>query len=270
MINIKSQLTRLFVQLPSLASKLSKGGKFKSVGLYVKFVYFTFSRKFFVKNKPLLFSFVFNNRTFKLELLSNLDTAVLVEIFVLNEYEWRPKISTEIKNILDLGAHWGDTALYYALTYENAQIFSIEPMLYTYNRLENIAAQFSSIKPIQGALCSHSGKVIFFYSENSIGNSLIERNSDDGSVEVPALTIDDIVNLTKVKKFDLVKFDIEGAETVLFNSGCLKELSCSYIGEVHLDLIDMTLEDIKEKFVGFEVDFKMLKKTRYILTASAL
>lgn len=270
MNKIKSQINRIFIQLPKLATALAGHSYPRASFLYFKFLYFSISRKSLLKNKPLNFKFYFNKRRFSLDLLNNLDIAVLVEIFVLKEYDWTPSNFDGAKNILDLGAHWGDTALFYALKFPSAQIISVEPMPETYSRLKYVTEQFKNVLTQQGALDEVTKKVTFYVSENSVGNSLLKREQSTSAIKVQTITIDEILKKFNVAKFDLVKFDIEGAETVIFNYENLPNFSDAYIGEIHLDLIDTTLDDIKSKFIGFNVDFKYLKNNRYILTAEKI
>ena len=255
---------RIFQQLPKLASALSDSLAGK-LFLYLKLVYFSVSRKKFLKNRSLKFNLKYNNKKFDLNIQNNSDIAVLVEIFVLNEYSW--KIPFEVSSVLDLGAHWGDTALYYSLTNPDSKIFSFEPMPTIYKRLTDVVSQFPNISTYNAALSNRDGEISFYFSENTLGNSVMERNKGQSSITVPAVTIDGIREKTGIQKFDLVKFDIEGSEKFLFEYPNLSGFARSLIGEIHLDLMPLSLEEIKESLNGFEVEFKRLKAHRYIVTA---
>lgn len=256
---------RLFIELPQLAFQLSGKSVLKALLLTLKLQYFSVSRKFSLKNKPLSFKFIYNDKKFELELFNNLDLAVLAEIYVLNEYEWRPPF--EIKSILDLGAHWGDTAVFYAVTYPKTNIFSFEPMPESFARLQKVASQFENVTCHNFAISEHTGVAQLYFSENSVGNSLQEREQSQCTVEIQTLSPGDVLELCEVERFDLVKFDVEGAETHLFNYPELQNMARAFVGEIHLDMIDFTLEQIEEKFAGFKVHFEVLKKNRYIMTA---
>jgi len=269
MINsIKSRLKRLFVQLPKLASNLSVSF-FGAIFLYFKLAYFVITRQSLLRDKPLNFIFTHNGKKFELELLDNLDITVIVEIFALMEYEWN--IGFNPKTILDLGAHWGDTAIYYALAYPDTSILSVEPAPKTYVRLEALAKKYPQITPIHGALASSSGNINLYMFDSSLGNSMVDRKNGAGEkVMVPGLTMENLCSKAGVKKFDLIKFDIEGAEEILFKVGNLADYARAYIGEIHLDLMSMSLNDIERVFSDFECTINSIGKDRYIIKAKLL
>tara|TARA_B100000508_G_scaffold24443_2_gene17618 strand:- start:12507 stop:13319 length:813 start_codon:yes stop_codon:yes gene_type:complete len=263
---IFSYLKKILIYYPKLAFALSDSRFFASVTLYLKVLYFSFSRKFTKKGCGMVFDFKFNKKNFKLGLENNLDLAVLIEIFVFNEYVWKPE--HEVKTILDLGAHWGDTAIYYSCIFPEAEIIAVEPMSSSFKRLSDHVVRFDRIKALHAALAEKTGMIDLFYSENSVGNSLTEREQSQSKVTVRAVTVSEIKKFAQVEKFDLVKFDIEGAEQALFTNPEIKNLSTSFIGEIHLDLIEMSLDEIRTTFEGFEVTFNFLKKNRYIMIAT--
>lgn len=264
---IFSHTKKIFIYYPKLAFVLAGSHFFASVALYLKVVYFSVSRKFLMKGHAMVFNFMFNKRNFELSLENNLDLAVLIEIFVLNEYMWKP--GHEVKTILDLGAHWGDTAIYYTCIFPEAEIVAVEPMSSSFKRLSNHSAHLDNIKILHAALTEKTGTIDLYYSENSVGNSLTEREQSQSKETVRAVTVSEIKEFAQVKKFDLVKFDIEGAEQALFTNPEVKNLGRSFIGEIHLDLIEMTLDEIRNVFEDFEVTFNFLKKNRYIMIATS-
>jgi len=198
-------------------------------------------------------------------MFDSLDIAVLAEVFVLREYDWF--LPHPVNNVLDLGAHWGDSSFYYAIEYPDANVYSVEPEPNTYKRLQEQTAQFSNIHPIRGALGAEGGIKKLFTSNNSLGNSFSRRSESDVELNVNTLTLSELCNQTKVKKFDLVKFDIEGAEENLFSDPINKDLSKAFIGEVHLDLMALSLEEVKEFFSGFQIETIKISDSRYILKA---
>ena len=267
MKNVVMHLKKMVWYLPKLSYALSNDSLAKAISCYLKLVLFSVTRKFSLKNVPKNFNFVFNLQSFSIDLYNNLDLAVLVEIFVLNEYDWALPKKLEVQNILDLGAHWGDTAIYYSLVYPEAQVYSVEPFRGSFDRLKVISETRSNIHVHHAALSDKDGKMDLHVSSNSVGNSVQQRAQSSDVVVVPAITIETLMRTHSVQKFDLIKFDIEGAEEILFNNKNLTDLSSAFIGEIHLDLIPSTLERIRDLFVEFEVTFTFLKKDRYIMKA---
>lgn len=62
------------------------------------------------------------------------------------------------------------------------------------------------------ALGEKKGRVRFFLDTGVIGSSRAAREGDEQTVEVPITTIDGYVEENSIKRLDLIKMDIEGAE----------------------------------------------------------
>ncbi len=65
----------------------------------------------------------------------------------------------------------------------------------------------------------------------------------------------------------LIKFDIEGAEGKIFDGFEKINKVKNLVGEVHLDLMDMTKEDFLKKFNEFRIDVKTVSNKRFLLKA---
>ena len=257
----------LFYVLPQLSSSLTKNAP-QAILLYVKFVYFSFTRKFLCKEKPLCFTFHYNKQKFNLMLRNNTDIAVLNEVFVLLEYSWPRLNKMEVKQILDLGAHWGDSSLYFSLCYPNAVIHALEPSEGSYKRLVELSESFTNIKPIKAAFSDMAGKVSLFETGSSLGNSTVAKRLDtDTSIVVDAYPMENICKIAGVGQFDLIKFDIEGAEKHIFSDSNNRNLARAFIGEIHLDLMDVSLQQIESYFTDFDINITEINHNRYILKA---
>lgn len=261
-----SRIKRLFVQLPVAAFTLSDRSLVRSIVTYVRLVYFSLTRKRVLKGRRMRFSFVFRGHTFELELFDNLDVAVLVEVFALHEYVWDPGFTP--RTILDLGAHWGDTALFYAMSYPEAKIISVEPAPATFKRLQTVTGPFKNITPVQGAISATDEPVDLYLFESSLGNSFVSRSDTSEVVSVTGVTVERLLDQNGGAPYDLIKFDIEGAEEILFASGSLRKYARAYIGEIHLDLMSMSLDEVKAVFADFEYNLVSIGKNRYILRAT--
>lgn len=74
-----------------------------------------------------------------------------------------------------------------------------------------------------------------------------------------------------VPKVDILKFDIEGGEYMLFANK--EDLSCvTYLlGEAHLDLMAKSKEEFLNLFTGFEAAFtRQTAKDRYLFHGESL
>lgn len=170
-----------------------------------------------------------------------MDVATLREVFVLGEYDW--DLEYEPRVIFDLGAHCGDTALYYNARYPDATIVAVEPAPDNFKRLQQNTAGIQNIVTINAAVGAVDGTVVLHLGEADFGHSYIQRSDESTSVEVSQYTIQTLCNMAGVSSIDLCKFDIEGAEFPLLESIDISAMARSYIGELHFDLNDTWSHD---------------------------
>lgn len=141
--------------------------------------------------------------------------------FILEQYAYKSDgktiVSVEKGNcVLDLGACWGDTALYFAsktgghgkvysfeFIPENIKIFNINISLNP-----NLTKQ---IELVQYPVSNKSGDKIYFL-DNGPG-SRIEFEPFEGQTGFAStISIDDFVKRNRLEKVDFIKMDIEGSE----------------------------------------------------------
>jgi FkbM family methyltransferase len=137
---------------------------------------------------------------------------------------------TEADTIIDLGAHAGSFTIY-AILYSKpgARIIAVEPsnnnfifLLANLKLFENVIKEKSlEILALKKAVWSYRGVLKFVDVDWSEGGYVTPSQSVHSKVHVEAITLDDILNLSKGKI--LIKMDIEGAEVEVLNSS--KELN---------------------------------------------
>ena len=115
----------LFILIPKLANVFSGESFFIKTKLLFQFWHFALTRKTFLRGREMRFHLVYFGKPFNIYIESIVDLAVLKEVFILEEYKW--DIIKDPKIIVDLGAHFGDTTLYYHLKYPQAHIYAVEP-----------------------------------------------------------------------------------------------------------------------------------------------
>ena len=212
------------------------------------------------------------NKVFQFTISSSSDIAILYAIFVEDEYQLVMK--TEPETILDLGSNVGGSLIYFALKYPDAKIYGYEPDPETFTTLKSNVADYSNIFVEQAAITNKSGKTKFYAnSDSSMSSSLIKRSANDNCVEVNAKTLDQIIDEQKLTNINLLKFDVEGAECDVFEVFTNSSIVKNIIGELHIDLIDVS----KERFYSYfpEHDFidsklhlpNMPDAERYIICA---
>ncbi len=144
--------------------------------------------------------------------------------YVLGEIFWQQTYTptlVQVKKpqvVFDLGANIGAFSLWAAQKWEPETIVSVEMDNENYNLLtENIRLNHlkEKIITIKAALWDQCGYVgINRHSFNHGMNSV--DTLDDGS-RVASISLEKLFTLTGVKRVDIVKMDIEGAESRLFN-----------------------------------------------------
>lgn len=264
---ISHHLQFLFLTIPLLAWNLSdtRYVRFGSVMLALRMYWFVCAYKVLRVRRVVPFVLFHNQHKLTLDLHQPMDLAALAEIYVNQEYRWQLPFAVE--SVLDLGAHWGDTASYYAVTYPQALVCCVEPAKESFDRLKQTVKQFGNVRTLRALLGETQGRQKIFVSEDSLGNSVVERNNSGAIQEVQAYTLKGFAEQFGVAQFDVVKFDIEGAEACLFTDPSAKEMARAFIGEIHYDLMSITRADIEEYFAEFHLEFTPISDTRCIVRA---
>lgn len=256
----------IFKTLPHLVSVLSNSF-LSALVLYVQFISFLISKKLSKNLVGWKFDFSYEGKEFQIKLFEGSpDVAALSEIFLDGEYSW-----VEIKNpqiIVDLGAHTGNTALYFRLKYPDAIVYAVEASPLNFSRLTENTKHDSKIIPIFGAVSDNDGVMTFYESTSSLGSSTQRRGVEDSAIVVPCFTLHTLFEQHKLSVVDFMKIDIEGSEGKIFTKLSPETFAYSYIIEVHNDLMDKDIDFTKKYFSGYKTVIKPLKnKDRYLLYA---
>ena len=177
-------------------------------------------------------------RAASLFLVARLDTGPWVRVSGVSEFEWqilgrRFKEANTIRLLsvllrpgmtaVDLGANIG----YFSLTAAGivgptGQVHAIEPTPSTVSRLrENIALNgFHNVTAHQLALSDDDGSIRLHLSgDDCEENSLFATGPGDESIEVDATTLDRFADRQGLRRIDLLKVDVEGAEVRVLRGG---------------------------------------------------
>jgi len=171
------------------------------------------------------------------------------EIFVLGEYHHES--THEIQKIYDCGANIGFATLYFQTIYPDAQIYCFEPnptaLHYLNKNIESNNLQ--NVIVIPEALSDKYGEMDLHYSPNEsvIGSLFAERHANNSqTINVKLSKLSDY--LLKFGSGDLIKIDIEGAESVV-----LKDLNTNY-----------KLNDTQVYFIEYHSDGSLENLTSFI------
>jgi FkbM family methyltransferase len=148
------------------------------------------------------------------------DGDVFWEVFVKGAYRL-PSPSTSDRDpltILDLGANAGLTSLYFLMRFPAARIIAVEP------DPDNAAMARLNVSPyadramvLNAAVSSEDGLVRVCMGEYGTGKSAMSvRPTVAGDAEaVEALSMKTLMNRFDIARIDILKVDVEGAETSL-------------------------------------------------------
>jgi FkbM family methyltransferase len=118
--------------------------------------------------------------------------------------------------IVDAGANIGIAALYFSRCYPHAKIYCIEPVPANFTLLvSNISNTVTAgkITAFQSALYITDGQLLI----NDSGWAYNASIGKTGEIPVKSVTIQRFLQSNQLKKIDLFKIDIEGAEAAIFN-----------------------------------------------------
>ena len=117
-----------------------------------------------------------------------------------------------IKNILDVGAHVGESALKFTENFPYSTIHSFEPAAQTAELLRNNVARHENVRVHQMAVGATMGSATIYHMRHSTMNSLVRPEFAEGEEMVRVTTIDEFVNANALLHIDLLKIDAEGSD----------------------------------------------------------
>ena len=146
------------------------------------------------------------------------DVGIIKSIFGFQEYQLPPIKDFQPKLILDCGSNIGCAAVYFAIKYPYAQIYSVEPEKDNFKLLLFNTILYDNIYPIKSALWN---KETFIRVEDrgfgKWGFMTFETNADDPDA-FKTTTVARLLADSGFDEIDLIKIDIEGAEKEVFSA----------------------------------------------------
>ncbi|MBK9736657.1 MAG: FkbM family methyltransferase [Saprospiraceae bacterium] len=174
-----------------------------------------------------------------------IDLPTFFEIFKDKIYylpkAWVPQNAT----IIDLGAHVGCTALFFLNQFQIDNYIALEPSIDNYTLLvENTSS--SKIVSLNFAIFSKNQTVKINTSSASSQNHHLD---DHIGKEVPSVNMETLIETYQIEKIDVLKIDIEGAESTILNG------SPAWLLKVNVILIelhgDYNIESFKRDLLPF-------------------
>ena len=124
-------------------------------------------------------------------------------------------------DIIDIGANIGVLSIMFAQTHPDNTVYAIEPNPSTYKSLcLNVKRNsIPNIKCREFALAKKEGFTPFNTDPVSRGTASIAKSNSEGVNLVRCTTLDQFVAQEKIEKISLMKIDVEGYETLVFQGG---------------------------------------------------
>jgi FkbM family methyltransferase len=182
------------------------------------------------------------------------DIIIFNEILQKESYkpalELQRKLNRDIKYIVDAGANIGTATVYFKTLFPEASVVSIEPADSNYDVLKaNIEDNsFKNVNPVKAAVWNKDENLEirdFFRGEREKELSFFVEESEGNGTKgsyVRGVTIESIMSEFGFPQIDLLKVDIEGAETKIFNNPDSYFTLLSKVGilaiEIHEEVFD--------------------------------
>lgn len=123
---------------------------------------------------------------------------------------------------LDIGASTGAVTSLMAARARRGVVYAFEPEPLSYSLLcANAELNVLPIQPFAVAVSDRAGRALFSRSRDSSYSSLIPtgRDREIGQISVETVTICEFVQRQRVRRVDIVKVDVEGAEELVLRGG---------------------------------------------------
>jgi FkbM family methyltransferase len=145
------------------------------------------------------------------------DLFIFYEVMAFGAYNLPETLvaAKDVRTIVDCGANIGMTALYWSDRYPAAQIIAVEPDPANYAVLCHNVQGIARITPLQAAVVGEPrASVRFSIGRPAWGNAIVAAT--DAGIDVPAMTLRQIMLHHGLNRIDILKVDIEGGEEDVF------------------------------------------------------
>ncbi len=157
--------------------------------------------------------------------------------------------------IFDVGAHHGETALWFRRILPNSTIYCFEPFPESYNALSLAVGSDPKIKPFNYGLAAINGIHKFHSNESSATNSLLPAHVNgplvwgEGLLNLKGIQncsfkmLDCVLQELSIASIDILKLDVQGAEPLVLE-GAAGACAKRSIGIVYAEII------LQDTYVG--------------------
>jgi FkbM family methyltransferase len=183
------------------------------------------------------------------------------EIFIDKEYFFT--VDAEMPIIIDCGSNIGISIIYFKNLYPKAKILAFEADPYVFKILnKNITENNLDVTLNNCALCNSNEPVSFYMCNGpwNLKGSILKQRGGTNKVDVEGRKLSSYIS--KYKRIDLIKIDIEGAEIEVINdlyAHNMLGIANNYIIEFHHNIEDKKtyLSDFLRKFEEFSFGYNI-------------
>ena len=149
------------------------------------------------------------------------DVPTYRQVFIDQEYAFHTETAPEA--IIDAGANIGLASVYFANKYPDARIIAIEPEQSNFDLLKENTAPYPNITAVQAALWNRNEEINLIdpglgkWGFMTDGKQPPGQSPDNVCHAVKAFTVDRIIEDYDLKRVNILKVDIEGAEKEVFS-----------------------------------------------------
>ncbi len=181
------------------------------------------------------------------------DRTVFAQIYIAREYACVDALN-EPHLIIDCGANVGYTAAYFLSRFPGAHVIAIEPEAGNFEVLQrNMTPYGNSVITLRSAIWSHGIDLVVCQGQPGQEWMTQVRECRVGEQpEVQAVDISTLLDKSGFKRINLLKIDIEQAETVIFSKNYE-----SWIDKVDAFVIELHNEESRDVF------FQALSSARF-------
>jgi FkbM family methyltransferase len=167
--------------------------------------------------EDLISEMYFGGIPYPMRLRSNTsDVKVFEEVFLHKTYDL--KLDIKPKFILDCGANIGLSSIFLKSRFPDSFIVAVEPEVSNYMLAEhNLSYYYPSIECIKAAIWHRTSRLRIQNKNSGKWAFRVEECSADEEGGIEAVTIGQIMRRYKRGSIDILKIDIEGAESELFS-----------------------------------------------------
>lgn len=146
------------------------------------------------------------------------DRAVFDQVFVQRAYD--TDFGLEPKTIVDAGANFGASTVFFATRFPNAQILAIEPSHANMNLTRRNCAGLSGVSFFEQGLY-HSDRPLRIKNPDCGREWAFQvEECDEDKAEFHGISVGMLLKRLNWSHIDLLKIDIEGAELEVFSHDC--------------------------------------------------